>query len=369
MRILVDLTYIHPSDEYSGIAIFSYSMLPTLYEVAQDIEILGLVNPLNQTIIQAHFPWMTLLCLDQRNIHALQNLNPWLNRGALDRLIAGNSVDLFFVPYFGDRCLRTSKVPTVAVMHDAQGFVFGPNRLRIHLYRLFTRIAARHVDVMVTISQYARTDILAHLPRLTSHIEVINQSLPVREYSYSDIADQYGPYILSVNTLVQYKGPLTIIKAFRRIKDEIPHKLLLKGLPTSFSENVLKPFIIQERLQDRVLILDKKFTPDQMNALYRGASLFVSASTMEGFGLTPLEASMRGIPTICADIPAVRETSLSLLRYYSPATDDAALAGQIMDMLSSPPDMSEAAGRLQEHYSPRRQALAYSRLFNKVHRG
>ena len=367
MRILADLTYIHLSDEYSGVAISSYRMLPALHEVAQDIEILGLVNPADQEMIRSHFPWMDIVPIRLRSFHKIKNLDAWLNRRTLDKIIADNAVDIFFLPHFSDRCIWSGVVPNVAVMHDAQGFKIGPNKARLLLYKVFIRLHARHIDHVVTISESARADIVEHLPRFSDRISVISQSLPVREYSYDDVAEGYRPYILSVNTLLEYKGPLTIIKAFRSIKDDIPHKLLLKGLPTAYSKGVLKPYIAREGLQDRVLILDKKFTPDQMDALYRGASLFVSASTMEGFGFTPLEASLRGIPVLCADIPTIRETSLSLLHYYSPAGDDALLAAEIKKLLSSPPDMTEVAGILTEHYSPRRQALLYSSLFHKVY--
>jgi glycosyltransferase involved in cell wall biosynthesis len=41
---------------------------------------------------------------------------------------------------------------------------------------------------------------------------------------------------------------------------------------------------------------------------YRKASLFVTTSLLEGFGLTPLEAMRCGCPVIASDIPIFRET-------------------------------------------------------------
>ena len=40
---------------------------------------------------------------------------------------------------------------------------------------------------------------------------------------------------------------------------------------------------------------------------YEQASIFVSVSLMEGFGLTPLEAMSSRCPVLCSDIPVFRE--------------------------------------------------------------
>jgi len=367
MRVLVDLTYIHPSDLFSGVAIFSYSMLPNLHETDPGIELIGLVNDLNAQAIHERLPWMETLTIHERNIHALQNVKPFFNRGALDRLVRDNGIDLFFVPYLSDRGLFTGKAPTLAVMHDAQGFVFGPNKLRTALYKIFTLIAARHVDHMVTISEFSKQDIMKKVRTLKAPITVINQSLPFKSTATLPKPAVEVPYILSVNTLVSYKNPLTIVKAFQRIMDALPHKLYFKGRETDYSRNVLQPYIDAHGLSERVKIISQTYTPAQMDELFKGASLFVSASTMEGFGLTPLEASMRGVPTVCADIPATREITLGLLEYYSPAFDDEALAGKMAATLGGAHgDMAAIAARYEEHYSTRRQAEAYARLMHSM---
>ena len=367
MRVLVDLTYISPADPYSGVAVFSYSMLPALQKTAPDITLVGLCNDANGQSMRAHFPWMEMLTLHERNIHALQNVKPFLNRRALDRLVVSGGIDLFFVPFLGDRGLFTRRVPTVAVMHDAQGFVFGPNAARRLLYKVFTLNAARHVDHLVTISEYARQDILEKVRTLKAPVSVINQSLPLRSTAALHSPGTNPPYILSVNTLVAYKNPLTVLRAYRRIMDSIPHSLYFKGRETQYSRDILQPYIDAHGLSGRVKIISETYSPEQMDTLYRGASLFVSASSMEGFGLTPLEAAMRGVPVVCADIPSVREVTLGLLDYYSPSDDDEALAAKMAAALGGrTADMTAIAARYEEHYSTGRQAEAYARLLREM---
>ena len=52
--------------------------------------------------------------------------------------------------------------------------------------------------------------------------------------------------------------------------------------------------------------------------LYRKASLFVTTSKNEGFGLTPLEAMSCGCPTICSNIAIFREILGNSCSYINP---------------------------------------------------
>lgn len=64
---------------------------------------------------------------------------------------------------------------------------------------------------------------------------------------------------------------------------------------------------------------------DHVASLYRRASLFVSASVLEAFPLTPLEAMTFGVPCVLSDIPQHREVS-SLAAKYFPVNDPAGFA-------------------------------------------
>ncbi len=48
---------------------------------------------------------------------------------------------------------------------------------------------------------------------------------------------------------------------------------------------------------------------EELDALYRKASVLALPSRYEGFGFTPLEAMARRCPVLASDIPAVREIS------------------------------------------------------------
>ena len=59
---------------------------------------------------------------------------------------------------------------------------------------------------------------------------------------------------------------------------------------------------------DRVEVAGR-MADDALNEAFRTASVFVSLSRQEAFGLTVLEAAAVGTPVVCSDIPAYREVS------------------------------------------------------------
>ncbi len=368
MRILFDLTYISEADSYAGISVFSYSIIPALQEYGRgEVEIVGLARRSTVGMLSDRLPGVRLVAIDYKEFRQFNSIDGFINKPALECVIREQGIDLFFLPFVSDRCLWTHSVPMVAVMHDAQGFKVKKKFYRAAVYNTFTPFYASRADVLVTISDFARQDILKTIPRLRRKpVEVIYQSLRFRRMEEREEPAANPPYILSVNTIQPYKNPMTIVRAFERIMDRIPHQLWFKGLKSSYSEDVLRPYIMEHGLQDRVRILDEVYSPAQMDELFSRASLFVSGSTMEGFGLTPIESAMHLVPAVCADIPPVRETTRSLLRYYSPVFDDAVLADEMLRALDEQPDMRPIAREYESFYSRERQANAYIALFRRM---
>lgn len=368
MRILFDLTYISTKDSYAGISVFSYSLIPALLKYgAGEVEIIGLARSSTISMLAERLPGVEMAEIAYKDFRKFRGINGFLNKRALDRVVRERGADLFFLPFVSDRCLWTHSVPMAAVMHDAQGFKIAKPPLRALVYDTLTPFYASRADVLVTISNFAREDIRRTVPKLKSKpMEVIYQSLCFPRMEERATPADNPPYILSVNTIQPYKNPMTIIRAFQRILDRIPHELWLKGLKSSYSEEVVRPYIASNSLDGRVKILDEVYTPAQMDVLFSKASLFVSGSTMEGFGLTPIESAMHLVPAVCADIPVVMETTRGLLRYYSPVFDDEALSREMLDALEHPQDMRAVAREYESFYSPERQARAYIALFKRM---
>jgi len=68
--------------------------------------------------------------------------------------------------------------------------------------------------------------------------------------------------------------------------------------------------------------------------LYRDASVFAFLSEYEGFGLTPLEALVDGVPPVVLDTAVARETCGGAARYVAPDAGNRQIADVIVDLLT-----------------------------------
>ena len=92
------------------------------------------------------------------------------------------------------------------------------------------------------------------------------------------------------------------------VGNDYPHKNL-KRLCLAFKKLNL----------DYQLVLVTDFVSDEeLNKLYRNASLFVFPSLVEGFGLPPLEAMARGVPVACSNTGSLPEILGEAAVYFNP---------------------------------------------------
>ena len=98
------------------------------------------------------------------------------------------------------------------------------------------------------------------------------------------------------------------------------------------------------------------------------ASLFVSPSRYEPFGLAPLEAARLARPLLLADIPVYREIWQGCARFFDP-DDPEALAAEARALMADSPARRHLGMVAQERartFSPRAQARAMEPLYDKA---
>jgi glycosyltransferase involved in cell wall biosynthesis len=114
------------------------------------------------------------------------------------------------------------------------------------------------------------------------------------------------PYVLYLGRLNIRKNLARLMSAFAaaQLSD---HQLVLAGPPDS-SGGDLAAHAARQGLVDRVRFTGRIADAD-LPALLRNADAFAYVSLEEGFGVPPLEAMAFGVPVLCSDIPALRETA------------------------------------------------------------
>ena len=212
------------------------------------------------------------------------------------------------------------RIPSVLTVHDLRSFHEREyyTFLRYHFLNGIISWSVRQAQKVIAVSGFTANDIIERFHVDRDNVKVIYEGIDSTEYAKSFTADQlaeikgkYGiksPYILSVGHLEPRKNYPRLIRSFARLKKEhhIPHQLVIVGQENWSFQDIYR--IVDELdLKDQVLFT-KFVSQDHIPALYQMAEIFVTLSTFEGFGFTPLESMAAGTPVVvsnCTSLPEV----------------------------------------------------------------
>jgi glycosyltransferase involved in cell wall biosynthesis len=183
--------------------------------------------------------------------------------------------------------------------------------------RFFVGHGARRADHVLTVSEFARGEIVGELgippervtvtynaPRTAARGEGSRDAR-----SGSDIARRYGlpsRYALAFTSQSAHKNIDRLIDAFGLLAPSIPHALVLVGHEPAGS--TLRARVAAAGLGDRVVFTG--YVPDEhVLPLLGGADLFVFPSLYEGFGIPVLDAQSVGVPVACSSAGSLPEVA------------------------------------------------------------
>lgn len=117
-----------------------------------------------------------------------------------------------------------------------------------------------------------------------------------------------GPYILMVGTIEPRKNHKLLLKAYEAGLKEMGYNIVMAGYMGWNMES------FEEELKNHPDYGKRIFHFDGLNDagiswLYQNARFLAFCSYVEGFGLPLIEAVVRGVPVIAADIPVSREVA------------------------------------------------------------
>jgi glycosyltransferase involved in cell wall biosynthesis len=223
-------------------------------------------------------------------------------------------VDVFHATSFDP--IRLKNASTIATFHDVQ-FLRVPESYPTAARSAFdkaVRSALRYVDHVITVSNYAKTDISSAYGISPDRISV---AYPALDPLVSGLVDRGrsngharhgGAYLLYVGEVGPRKNLQRLIAAFARIAGGVPHDLLIVGPPgaTEGYTRELRSEAARRGVANRVYF----FGPagdDALRDLYAGCDAFVFPSLYESFGFPIVEAMSWGKPTVASLASAVPE--------------------------------------------------------------
>lgn len=153
---------------------------------------------------------------------------------------------------------------------------------------------------------------------------------------------QGAPYFLWSGSFSPRKNVVRVVEAFEQIAARIPHRLVLCGGAGWDAEPILAR-IRTSPFADRIC-LPGRVDDVQLRRLYRGATAYVFASLMEGFGLPVLEAMASGCPVITSNLSSMPEVAGDAGRLVDPL-DREDIAQAMSDLALDPALGEEMAAR------------------------
>src|SRR5205823_1024035 len=128
------------------------------------------------------------------------------------------------------------------------------------------------------------------------------------------------PYFVYVSTIEARKNHLLLLNLWRRLAAELGNaapQLILIGQRGWETENVVD--MLDRCPALRGAVIEHNVLPDsEMVRLLQGARALLLPSFAEGFGFPVIEALALGVPVLCSDIPALRETGGAVPEYLDP---------------------------------------------------
>lgn len=258
----------------------------------------------------------------------------WWEQTHLRRAVRADPPDAFFASaYTAPLALG---VPLAVAIHDVS-FAAHPEWFRPRegaRRRLLTRQAARAAEVIFTISEFSKREIVERLSVPADRIRVTYPSVTPR--AFTPVPRE--PLVLYVGSVFNRRRlPATITAFAAATASRTDARLVIAGADRSYPALDL-PGLAAEAGIARRFDRPQYVSEAELTSLYARASVFVFLSEYEGFGLTPLEALSAGVPIVVLDTPVAREV-YGDAAWYVPADSDVRTASAAIRTLLEDPDV------------------------------
>jgi glycosyltransferase involved in cell wall biosynthesis len=199
------------------------------------------------------------------------------------------------------------------------------------------RSAAKQAKRVIAVSEATKRDVVDLLQVAPERIDVTPLGVDprFRRPSAEAISDfrlaneLTRPFVLAVGTREPRKNLPALIRAFAKVKGEIPHDLVHAG-GAGWLPDELDRAVAEANLGDRLRFVD--FVPhDDLPLWYSAADCFVMPSLYEGFGLPLLESMACGAPAIASNRSSLPEVAGDAALLCEP--DDMSIAHALATVL------------------------------------
>jgi glycosyltransferase involved in cell wall biosynthesis len=202
-------------------------------------------------------------------------------------------------------------------------------------YRAAGRFIFSRSDRIICVSRAEAAVVRRHFPGTDRRIVIIPNGVDPVELRAAAAFPVTGSILLCVGRLDVYKNVVPIILALRHLSPDYQLAIVGDGPESDHLSSVAR----QMGLADRVHLLGTVSRLD-LCRWFQTASVFVTLSAHEAFGIAVLEAVVAGSPVVASDIPAHRElvglVGADAITLISRFSDPSAVAKAVLKAVSGP---------------------------------
>jgi len=298
----------HYEQQEGGVKVYTKRLLPLLFSFGAQHQYVLMYQNSKLLGTYAQYPNVEEVAV------GIPGTVPW-DQIAVPWIARKKRLDVIFNPKFTIPFLAKAK--KMFVLHGSEWFVIPEHFLRHDrwYFNTFVPLYCRHADAFIAVSNAVKADVVKHTGIDPRKVFPIHNGFdpglfqPVRDPErLRAVREKYKlpqRFILWCGQIESRKNVARLLRAFARIKDELPHQLVLAGEQRWSTRAELQ--VMQElNLEERVHFpgwIDHVDLP----AVYSLAELFAFPSLYEGFGIPLIEAMACGCPIVTANTCAPPE--------------------------------------------------------------
>ena len=198
--------------------------------------------------------------------------------------------------------------PCIITIHDLIPFSFSRHDALEPLFKRSMRDLTK-AQRLICVSNYTKRELIRFFNVDPSIVRVIDNGLDHNQFKPRDKMvcrkalglSEDKVLVLHVGSEEPRKNIPTLIKAFHKFQKEMPNAILIRvGMKTPIIQRLINSL----GLGDKVIYFRNV---KDLGYVYSAADLFVFPSSLEGFGLPPLEALASGCPVIASNRTSIPE--------------------------------------------------------------
>jgi glycosyltransferase involved in cell wall biosynthesis len=353
---LLDLIRVAPRHEIQPFGLSGYGWVPALEHRGHYAEVLRLIE--NRLSVAK---WLNTLSLDV--LHMLDQTPPPHGLSFPSMVtVHGGFIHVLRITHSRPMSLKEIAASLVA------------RRLLLDLDR---------ADLLVSISYATRDDVAQCFPHRFERFHVIPHGLDLDIFArradgkarLQQLLPFQGDYFIHAGVLSDVKNPWGLIRAMKRVVQQTRQPIMLVNVgPYRISQANQRYYervmaLAQEcGIEDRVVILDRGVSLEDMAVLYQNAVGLVFPSYLEGFGFPAVESLACGTPCVVARATSLPEMVGEWGILVDPHSEEEIADGmlRLLDDSSYRVEIREQGPRWAQRFSLETMATKYMELYRSL---